>query len=130
MLAPIWLPKLAKMEPKFDRKSSTGFERHFGSSGGLLGQFGGRFGGHFGVLFWPPARKPDFVRIVLPPTREHDFHGSGGSEKRQKRVWKQCAAGGVLQDRLGRLLGSIFEHSGSILGPKIGPKACQKASFF
>ena len=58
------------------------------------------------------------MRIVLPPAREHDFHGSGGSEKRQKRVWKQCAAGGVLQERLGRLLGSIFEHFGIHFGSK------------
>ena len=42
--------------------------------------------------------------------------GPGGSEKHQKRVRKQCAAGGVLQERLGRLLGSMFEHFGFHFG--------------
>ena len=42
--------------------------------------------------------------------------GPGGSEKHQKRVRKQCAAGGVLQERLGRLLGSICEHFGLRFG--------------
>ena len=36
--------------------------------------------------------------------------GPGGLEKHQKRVRKQCAAGGVLQERLGKLLGSMCEH--------------------
>jgi hypothetical protein len=42
--------------------------------------------------------------------------GPGGSEKHQKRVRKQCAAGGVLQERLGTLQGSICDNFGLPFG--------------
>ena len=100
------------MKPKFDRNSSTGFEGHFGPSGGLLGPFWGRCWAHVGVLFRSSAGKADFVENVLPPTWEHDFPGSEGLKNHEKRGRKQCAAGGVLQERLGRLSGSIWEHFG------------------
>ena len=69
------------MKPKFDRNSSTGFEGHFGPSGGLLGPFWGRFWAHFGVLFRSSAGKADFLENVLPPTWEHAFQGSEGFKK-------------------------------------------------
>ena len=53
--------------------------------------------------------------------------GPGASEKHQKRVWKQCAAGGVLQERLGRLLGSILEHFGLHFGSENRSKSITKS---
>ena len=81
---PFWFRKCTNTEPEFARKPSTGFERHVGSYGCFLGQFGGRLWGHVGVFFRSPARKPDFVKNVFPPTWEHDFHGSGGVGKTPK----------------------------------------------
>ena len=120
---PFWLPKLSKMEPIFFRKSSTGCERHFGSSGCLLGPFWGRCWGHFGVLFRSPARKPDFVRIVLPPAREHDFHGFGRSESA-----KNVSGSSVRQEACSKsVLGGSWERFLNILGPFWIPKSVQKS---
>ena len=70
-----------------------------------------------GSFFRLPARKGDFLKIVLPCTWEHDFRGPRGSKKHQNRVRKQCAAGNVLRERLGELRGSILERFSLHFGP-------------
>ena len=90
----------------------------------VLGSFWDRFWGHFGVLFRPPARKADFLRIVLPPAREHDFRGSGGVQNASKTspeaVCGRKRAPRASWEALGSDFGVIF---GSFWGEKIAGKA-------
>ena len=81
-----------------------------GHLGASWGQFWGRFWGHFGVLSRSPARKPDFVKNVLPLAREQDVHGSGGV-KQVPKTWAR-----------------FLNMLGSILGPNIAPQTWQKTS--
>ena len=64
---PFWLQKSSKIVPKFSRKSSTGFGRHFWPTGSLLEPFWGRFGVYFGVFFRSSAYR-------FPPDRPNKFH--------------------------------------------------------
>ena len=69
-----------------------------------------------GVLFGVPRRAAQFLKIVLPLEREHDFRGSRESKKREKRIRKQRPTGTGLQERLGRLLGSMLDAFGEHFG--------------
>ena len=84
ILGSILAPKFVKIEAEICSKIEHRLWTSFFQSGSLLGSFWGRFWGHFGVLFRPPARKADFLKITLPPTREHDFRGSGGVQNASK----------------------------------------------
>ena len=77
----------------------------FGRLGASWGRFGVDFGVILGSFFGPQLEKLIFSESCSRLHGSTIFEGPGGSKKREKRVRKQCAAGGVLQERLGRLLG-------------------------
>ena len=78
----------SKNVPKLSRNlienQAPAWNAILGHLGASWGRVGADFKGNFGVLFRSPARKPDFVKNVLPPTWEQDFHGSGGVGKAPK----------------------------------------------
>ena len=106
---PFWLQKSSKNRLKIELQSSIAFDQHFGPSGGLLGRFWESFLDDFGMVFRCPSEKREFMKNRTAPTRELNFRGSGGSKIDQKSVRKQHPAGTGLQERLGRLRGSILE---------------------
>ena len=57
------------------------------------------------------------------------FSGSGGSKINEKPVRKQHPAESGLQERLGRLLGSIFEPFGCHFGTQNRPEGGPKTSW-
>ena len=121
---PFWLQKSSKIEPKFSRKSSTGFGRHFWPTGSLLGPFWGRFGVYFGVFFrssayrFPPDRPKSsttyFWRFRLLREVQKTMKNVSGSSVRQEACSKSVLGGS--RARFGSILSSILD-------PKIDPKA-------
>ena len=86
------------------------------------GRFGVDVGLILGSFFGPQPEKQILWKTCSRLHGSMLFKGPRGSKPHEKRVRKQCAAGGVLQERLGRLSGSIWEHFGLHFLTKIGPK--------
>ena len=111
------------MKPDFEGKTCSDFNRIFISSGGLWGAFGVDFRLILGSFFGPQPEKHIFWETCSRLHGSMLFKGPRGSKNHEKRVRKQCAAGGVLQERLGRLSGSIWEHFELHFGPQNRPKS-------
>ena len=96
------------------------------------GRFGVDFGLILGSFFGPQPEKQILWKTCSRLHGSMIFKGPRGSKNHEKRVRKQCAAGGVLQERLGRLSGSIWEHFELHFGPQNRPKSKLKfeAIFF
>ena len=86
---------------------------------GLLGAAGG----HFGLDFGPQARYAIFVKKSTAPRREHDFEGSGGSQKGPKIGPKTASDGSPAQKPS---WGPLGPHFGPFWGPLGEPKSSPK----
>ena len=93
--------------------------------GSLRDHFRGLFGSHLGMLFLGGGPEPG-SRISQKPSKANGkqlFLRFRGSNIKSKRIWKRHHPEIGLQERLGRLLRSIFGV------PKIGPERGPKTSW-
>ena len=98
---------------------------------GLLGAAGGRFGLDFGAIWGsildPQVRSVILVKNSTAPRREHDFEGSGGSQKWPKMGSKTASDGSPAPKPswgpLGPHFGAFWEPLGE---PKSSPKRLLK----